>query len=64
MRVYVDGKWHDYKTELLVVELTDQDKKNIKNMNPDCTLYAQYEENYIATQVVVELLEELKKMGG
>lgn len=60
MRIWLEGKWYNHKDHLLVEELSDQDKKNIENMHPDCTLYAQYDENNISTDDVKKILNRLK----
>jgi len=59
MKVWLAGNW--YTLPVLVVHLSDQDKKNIKNMHPDCDLYCQYDEKIFNAKEVKEILTRLKK---
>ena len=60
MRIWVHGDWFEVSHNILVVQLTDQDKKNIADMHPDCDLYCSYDEEY-KEDYVIELLTKLKK---
>jgi hypothetical protein len=61
MKIWLRGKIYDGGKEPLVVCLTKQDKKNIKNMCKDCTLYCEYPGEKDANKII-ELLTELKLM--
>lgn len=61
MRVRVGDYW--YSTEAddpIAVELTDQDKLNILNMEEDCSRYGVFHDDEVMNQV--EMLDWLK--GG
>lgn len=45
MKVKVGNKIFDGNKERVMVILTDQDKKNIRDMHPDCTKYCVYPES-------------------
>ena len=59
MKIYVRGKIYDGDKETIVVCLTKQDRKNIKNMCKECTLYCEYPDKH-DTNKIVELLTDLK----
>jgi len=40
MRVKIGDQWFSSDDQPICVELTDQDKSNIENMDPDATRYA------------------------
>lgn len=61
MKVWVKGKLYDAKDEIVVVHLTKQDKKNIKNMCKGCDLYCEYPDKE-DTNKVLELLSGLKRL--
>jgi len=61
MKIWLAGHWYSLPDHALVVYLSDQDKKNIKNMHPDCDLYCQYDEKIFTTEGIKELLIRLKK---
>lgn len=61
MKIWLAGHWYSLPDYVLVVYLGDQDKKNIKNMNPDCDLYCQYDEKIFSTKEIIEILTRLKK---
>lgn len=42
MRVKIGNKWHDSEKEPIVIELTDEDKRNIENMHPLMDKYCSY----------------------
>jgi len=42
MKVKVGNKVYDREKEPVMVILTEQDKKNIRDMHPDCTKYCVY----------------------
>ena len=46
MKVKVDDKVYSGDKEPVMVILTDQDKENIKNMDPSCTKYCVYPADY------------------
>ncbi len=56
MDIKVDGKIYKGEDILVMVKLTQQDKENIKNMPPNCTIYSMYPGlTYTKKQVVKEL---------
>lgn len=61
MDVWVDEKLYDGHDTIIVVHLTKQDKKNIKNMCKDCDLYCEYPES-ISTNYIIELLSDIKQV--
>lgn len=42
MRIKVGDKWYDGRKEPVMIELTDNDKKNIHDMRPECTKLCEY----------------------
>jgi hypothetical protein len=42
MRVNINGVWHDAEQVPIQIELNDNDKKNIANMNPEAKNYVAY----------------------
>jgi len=42
MKVKIDDKIYSGEEQPIMIILTDIDKENIKNMNPECTKYAQF----------------------
>lgn len=52
MKVKIGDIVYDGEKEPVMVILTDQDKKNIKNMFPECTKYCSYpEEGYSEEEI-------------
>ena len=45
MKVKVGNKIYDPEVEPIMIILSDQDKKNIANMLPECTKYFCYPDN-------------------
>jgi len=46
--------------QVKLLYLTKQDKINIRDMHPDCNVYAQYDDKSIMDDVV-EIMEKFKK---
>lgn len=46
MKVKIGNKVYSDKDEPIMLILTDGDKKNIANMNKECTKYAAYPESF------------------
>ena len=42
MRIKIGDIWYSCKDQPLMIELTNQDKKNIANMNPECHRYMEF----------------------
>lgn len=42
MKFYIDGKWITCDEMPLIINLSDQDKKNIAKMKPEATVYGQW----------------------
>lgn len=42
MRVKVNDKWYDAENNMIMVELTNEDKENIRNMLHSATRYCLY----------------------
>jgi hypothetical protein len=42
MRVKIGENWYDSSSGPIMLELTDEDKKNIAKMNSDATKYCEY----------------------
>jgi len=61
MKIWIHNHWYTLPTELLVVYLTEQDKKNIVNMCPECSLYSQFDAEIFDVEAVKQLLKKLKK---
>jgi len=61
MKIWLAGSWYTLPDYVLIVHLSDQDKKNIKNMHPDCDLYCAYDEKIFTTEEIKEILTRLKK---
>ena len=62
MRIWAKGQWYDGEQELIVVELSDQDKKNIKNMPDTAKFYSMYPPKNYTQKEVVDILQKLR--GG
>ena len=60
MKVIVDGHVYDGKKDIVVVMLTDSDKKNIKNMNKECNIYCEFPDD-MDIEKVNGYLAEIKK---
>ena len=39
MRVKIQDSWYDPEEVPIMIELTDEDKRNIRDMDEDCTKY-------------------------
>jgi len=53
MKVKVGNKIYDAEKEPIMIILSDVDKKNIANMNPECTKYCVYPDNLKKEKVSV-----------
>ena len=42
MRVKIGDNWYDSEDSPICIELSDQDKENIKNMSQECKKYASF----------------------
>ena len=62
MKIWVNGvEYTDKKNDIIVIHVTEQFKKNINNMCPECTLYCEYDDKVYKTSWVKTLLTKLKK---
>lgn len=61
LKIWVDDKWYSLPYKVLVVHLEDKDKKNIANMNKDCSLYCEFDESMFNVENIIDLLKKLKK---
>ena len=61
MRILVNEHIYDGKKEIVMIQLTDKDKENIKNMDSDCNIYCEYPDEE-DTNKVIELMNDFK--GG
>ena len=61
MKIWANGKWVSARTDLLIIHLTDQDKKNIANMHKDCSIYSEYSSKNFSTNEVMMFLKKVKK---
>ena len=52
-----DGFIKNGESELVMIYLTDSDKRNIKNMHPDCKVYAQFPESMPIDKVEKEMTD-------
>jgi hypothetical protein len=53
MRIKVNDEWYDGEDQPVMVELTDQDKINIANMDKECKKYcARPNEGYTSEQIL------------
>jgi hypothetical protein len=57
MRIKVRDQWYDGNEEIVMIELTDDDKRNINSMHPDCTKYAQWPGDSMTEDQVNEFME-------
>ena len=64
MKFYIDNKIVTTDEMPLVVVLSDQDKQNIANMDPDCNVYCMYEKDKHSTEEMRTLLSKAKKDAG
>jgi len=50
MRIKIKNVWHQLEPGCpIMIELTEQDKKNISNMYPDAFRYAEFHDDDIST---------------
>ena len=61
MIVYADGKVFNFSSGTIAVVLTDQDKKNIKDMAPQCDTYALLDDG-MTPSGVRDTLIKIKRM--
>ncbi|KKL53080.1 hypothetical protein LCGC14_2279000 [marine sediment metagenome] len=57
MEVKVGDQVYDSEAQPIMVILTDQDKKNIANMDPDCTKYAMFQDDWGSKQEMLDWME-------
>lgn len=60
MKIKIGNKIYDGEKELIAVYLTDADKKNIKDMHPDCSVYSQFPKEKYPVDEVIEYLDRFK----
>lgn len=63
MKVMINGKIYDGKTEMIIVYLTDKDKENINNMLPHCDLYSEYPEGSDKRRILSILSDAKQEMS-
>jgi hypothetical protein len=51
MKIKIGDKIYDGEKEPIMVILTQQDKRNIVNMSPECTKYCVYPDNLAAEEI-------------
>ena len=57
MKVKIGNTIFDAKEQPLMVILTDQDKKNIANMLPHCTMYASFPDKWGTKEEMEDWME-------
>ena len=60
MKVKVGNKVYDHVDQPIMVQLTDQDKKNIANMHPECNVYCIFDEKKHNKDESIELMSDFK----
>ena len=60
MKVMINEHIYDGEKEIVMIQLTDKDKENIKNMDKDCNVYCEFPDDK-DTDEVKELMKEFKK---
>jgi hypothetical protein len=60
MKTLIDGKILNGEEGLLMIYLTEKDKDNIRNMKPECSVYAQFPDR-MDVEFVLHEMEEFKK---
>jgi len=58
MKVKVGTKIYDGNEEPVMVILTDQDKKNIANMLPECDRYCMYPDSGVSKKAVDKFMDK------
>lgn len=61
MKIWLAGHWYSLPDHVLIVSLTERDRKNIANMPKNYGLYCEYDEKVFTTEEVKKLLVRLKK---
>jgi len=64
MRVKIGNTWHDAEDEPVMVELNDNDKKNISNMHPKATKYAAFPDEMSEDQIESWMDDKLTPHGS
>lgn len=65
MEIYIEGKRITSKDHPLIIQLTEQDKKNIANMGDGATFYAEFDDkDKTDPNEVGKMLCELKTKYG
>ena len=59
MKIKTIDKEYDGDNEIVMVVLTEQDKRNIANMHADCTKYCQYPASANLTDEFVDTFMEI-----
>jgi hypothetical protein len=57
MRVKVNGKWYDGETDMIMVELSAWDRKNIQDMPKSNKKYANFPDGTPLDQAVADFME-------
>lgn len=57
MKVKIGNKIYDPEIEPIMIILSDQDKKNIADMLPECTKYFIYNENKVSEEFINEFIK-------
>ena len=57
MRIKVDGKWYAGKDTMIMIELTDKDRRNIENMPQDNHKYAEFPDGTPIDQKMSDFME-------
>lgn len=60
MKIYIRGKLYNPDDDILIIYLEDKDKENIKNMNPKCKVYSEFDEKRYDINKVIQLLSDVR----
>ncbi len=58
MKVKIGNKIYDSENERVMIILSDGDKKNIQNMEPDCNKYCSYNTDDNSDEDIIEWMKK------
>jgi hypothetical protein len=61
MKIKIGNKVYDSADSPIMVILTKADKANIKNMDPDCSKYCEYQKDDYTTDEIWKWMEDPKE---
>lgn len=64
MKFFIGGELVTTKDFPLVVVLTDEDKKSIANMNPECNVFCQFEKEEHTVEEIESIVSKAKELNG